>query len=319
MAWHCSSASETATQNRRRNGDNHSTAPAFDRQPAELASHRVSRKTRHMLESVLAGRELSGADAVHLFRSRRRPGRPDGHRRRDPSAPGERRRHFRHHPQHQLHQRLLHGVSFLQFRQAQGRPRAGFFDLDEIVRRAQEAWDRGATEVCIRAACIRDVPGHFYRDMLRPSSEPGHASTPSRPSRSGSAHKSRLSTAISFDLVDNGLGSMPGTAAEILDTEVRKQLDRDKRPPPTSGWRSSPRPMRKACPPPPPSCSHIDGPEHWAAHIALLRDIQKRTGGFTEFVPLGFVHYKTALFLEHEGVRPGRRGSSTLACMRWRV
>jgi FO synthase len=50
---------------------------------------------------------------------------------------------------------------------------------------------------------------------------------------------------------------------------------------------------------------HIDGPEHWAAHIALLRDIQKRTGGFTEFVPLGFVHYKTPLFLEHEGVRPG--------------
>ena len=50
---------------------------------------------------------------------------------------------------------------------------------------------------------------------------------------------------------------------------------------------------------------HIDGPEHWANHMALLRDIQKETGGFTEFVPLGFIHYKTRLYLENDNVRPG--------------
>jgi FO synthase len=102
-----------------------------------------------------------------------------------------------------------------------------------------------------------------------------------------------------------GLGSMPGTAAEILDTEIRLQLTRNKlsaeeweeiiRAAHAAGIRSTATIMY----------GHIDGPAHWAAHIDRIRSIQKDTGGFTEFVPLGFVHQQTRLFHDHPSARPG--------------
>ncbi|MFG1490586.1 CofH family radical SAM protein, partial [Oceanospirillum sp. HFRX-1_2] len=103
-----------------------------------------------------------------------------------------------------------------------------------------------------------------------------------------------------------GLGSMPGTAAEILDTEIRSQLTKNKLT--TEEWvriieaahsvgvRTTATIMY----------GHIDGPEHWAEHMALIRSIQKQTKGFTEFVPLGFIHYETRLYNENpDRVRTG--------------
>ncbi|MDW7745634.1 5-amino-6-(D-ribitylamino)uracil--L-tyrosine 4-hydroxyphenyl transferase CofH [Halomonas sp.] len=282
----------------------------FGRQPAELASHKVSRRTRQLLESVLSGHELSETDAIHLFQV-------EGADLDALTATANevRRRRVGDDATFVITRNINYtnvcymGCRFCNFAKRKDDPEAEFFDLDEIVRRAQEAWDKGATEVCIQGGLHPNIPGHFYRDMLKAIKAvlPDmhiHAFSPFE--IWFGANKSRLSYRDFIrDLVDNGLGSMPGTAAEILDTEVRKQLTRDKLT--TDQWVEI---ITTAHEEGLPTTStimygHIDGPEHWAAHIALLRDIQKRTGGFTEFVPLGFVHYKTPLFLEHEGVRPG--------------
>ncbi len=284
--------------------------PPFGHPPAELASHRVGRKTRQLLESVLSGQELSETDAIHLFQV-------EGADLDALTATANeiRRRRVGDDATFVITRNINYtnvcymGCRFCNFAKRKSDPEAEFFDLDEIVRRAQEAWDRGATEVCIQGGLHPNIPGHFYRDMLKAikSALPDmhiHAFSPFE--IWFGAQKSRLSYRDFIrDLVENGLGSMPGTAAEILDTEVRQQLTRDKLT--TDQWVEI---ITTAHEEGLPTTStimygHIDGPEHWAAHIALLRDIQKRTGGFTEFVPLGFVHYKTPLFLEHDGVRPG--------------
>jgi len=109
-------------------------------------------------------------------------------------------------------------------------------------------------------------------------------------------------------LKDNGLGTLPGTAAEILDDEVRHVLSRNKLS--TSQWREVVCTAH--------SCGirttstlmygHVETPEHWVNQLLLLREIQSQTGGFTEFVPLGFVHQNTLLF--HQGLS---RSGPTLA------
>lgn len=283
---------------------------SLTRQPAELASHQVGHRTRQILESVLAGQELSEADATHLFRVEAAD--LDAL---TATADELRRRRVGNDATFVITRNINYtnvcymGCRFCNFAKHKSDPEAEFFDLDEIVRRAQEAWDRGATEVCIQGGLHPNIPGHFYRDMLKAIKAvlPDmhiHAFSPFE--IWFGAHKSRLSYRDFIrDLMDHGLGSMPGTAAEILDTEVRQQLTRDKLT--TDQWVEI---ITAAHEEGLPTTStimygHIDGPEHWAAHIALLREIQKRTGGFTEFVPLGFVHYKTPLFLEHDGVRPG--------------
>ncbi|MEQ4537467.1 MAG: 5-amino-6-(D-ribitylamino)uracil--L-tyrosine 4-hydroxyphenyl transferase CofH [Billgrantia sp.] len=280
------------------------------RHPAELANPLVGQQTRQILADVLAGQELSESDAVHLFRVEE--AELDAL---TATADELRRRRVGDDATFVITRNINYtnvcymGCRFCNFAKRKSDPEAEFFDLDEIVRRAQEAWDRGATEVCIQGGLHPNIPGHFYRDMLKAIKAvlPDmhiHAFSPFE--IWFGAHKSRLSYRDFIrDLVDHGLGSMPGTAAEILDTEVRKQLTRDKLT--TAQWVEIITAAHEQGLPTTATImyGHIDGPEHWAAHIALLRDIQKRTGGFTEFVPLGFVHYKTPLFLEHEGVRPG--------------
>ena len=105
--------------------------------------------------------------------------------------------------------------------------------------------------------------------------------------------------------MDHGLGSMPGTAAEILDVEIRQQLTRDKLT--TEQWIEIITTAHQLGLPTTATImyGHIDGPEHWASHIAKIRAIQKQTGGFTEFVPLGFVHYESPLYMNIPNVRPG--------------
>lgn len=186
---------------------------------------------------------------------------------------------------------------------------AELLSLDEVANRAEEAWQRGGTEVCIQGGLHPDLPGDHYLKLLRAVKERVpkmhvHAFSPFEiwfgVRKSGMALPDYL-----VALKEAGLGSMPGTAAEILDTEIRLQLTRNKlsadewekiiRAAHTAGIRTTATIMY----------GHIDGPSHWAAHIGRIRDIQKDTGGFTEFVPLGFVHDETRLYRDNKATRAG--------------
>ncbi|MBU2874857.1 5-amino-6-(D-ribitylamino)uracil--L-tyrosine 4-hydroxyphenyl transferase CofH [Marinobacter salexigens] len=278
--------------------------------PEELSHPEVSNTIRQVLRDVLNGQELSEPDAIDLFQV-------EGAELDALTATADvlRRRSVGDDATFVITRNINYtnvcymGCRFCNFAKRKSDPDAEFFDLDEITRRAQEAWDRGATEVCIQGGLHPNISGHFYRDIVKSIKRvlPDmhiHAFSPFEIWYG--AQKSRMSYRDYIrDLVDHGLGSMPGTAAEILDTEVRKQLTRDKLT--TEQWVEI---ITTAHEEGLPTTStimygHIDGPEHWAAHLGLLRKIQKQTGGFTEFVPLGFIHYKTPLFLEDKGVRPG--------------
>jgi FO synthase len=202
------------------------------------------------------------------------------------------------------------GCRFCGFAKRREDAGAEWLTLDTIVARAVEAQARGATEVCIQGGIHPKMPGTYYRDIvlaIKAELPDMHIHAFSPFEIWYGAAKTKMSYAdFITDLKDCGLGSMPGTAAEILDTEVRKQLTKDKLS--TAKWVEIIRAAHLAGVETTATImyGHIDGPKHWAAHIALLRDIQKETGGFTELVPLSFVHYDSPLYLENPGVvRPG--------------
>ena len=181
-----------------------------------------------------------------------------------------------------------------------GRP----YDLtiDEIVRRVREAWDRGATEVCLQGGIHPDYTGETYLAICRAikAAEPAihvHAFSPLEIWQ-GAATLGRTVPDFLAELQEAGLGSLPGTAAEILDDEVRSVICPDKIA--TDQWlsvmeaahglglRSTATIM----------FGHVDGPHHWARHLLRVRALQERTGGFTEFVPLPFVATEAPIYLK---------------------
>jgi 7,8-didemethyl-8-hydroxy-5-deazariboflavin synthase CofH subunit len=202
------------------------------------------------------------------------------------------------------------GCSFCGFGRGPGAPDAYSLSFEEVVRRAREAWERGATEVCIQGGLPRDLDGFFYRDILRAIKRAipkmhVHAFSPMEidfgVTRTGMALRDYLQM-----MKDEGLGSIPGTAAEILDDRVRQELSPNKLP--VARWVEI---IITAHELGIPSTStmmygHVEEPADWVRHILLLRAIQKRTGGFTEFVPLGFIHENTRLY-RHGGARPGAK------------
>ena len=202
------------------------------------------------------------------------------------------------------------GCSFCNFSKTRDDAEAEFISFDEIADRAEEAWQRGASEVCVQGGLHPDIDKDFYRNVLiaikqRVPQMHIHAFSPFEIWYG--AKKARMTPeAFLQDLKDHGLGSMPGTAAEILEPEVRKKLTKDKLK--TDEWV---RIIKAAHSVGVPTTStimygHIDGPADWAYHLDLLRSIQKETGGFTEFVPLGFIHYETPLYKENpDTVRTG--------------
>lgn len=202
------------------------------------------------------------------------------------------------------------GCTFCGFAKRREDEGAEWLTLDTIVERTHEAAARGATEVCIQGGIHPKMPGTYYRDILLAIK----AELPDMDIHAFSpfeiwygAAKTKMSYADFIqDLKECGLGSLPGTAAEILDTEVRKLLTKDKLS--TAKWVEIVRAAHGLGVPTTATImyGHVDGPEHWATHMALLRDIQKETGGFTELVPLSFVHYDSPLYTENPGkVRPG--------------
>ena len=202
------------------------------------------------------------------------------------------------------------GCSFCGFGKGPGAPDAYSLSPDDVVRKAQEAWDKGATEVCIQGGLPRDLDGFFYRDILRAIKRaiPAmhvHAFSPMEISYGVDKTGMPLREYLQM-MKDEGLGSIPGTAAEILDDRVRRELSPNKLP--VARWVEIITAAHELGIPTTSTMmyGHVEDPADWVRHILLLRTIQKRTGGFTEFVPLGFIHENTRLF-KHGGARPGAR------------
>jgi FO synthase len=202
------------------------------------------------------------------------------------------------------------GCSFCGFGRGPGAADAYSLSFEEVVRRAREAWDCGATEVCIQGGLPRDLDGFYYRDLLRTIKRalPGmhvHAFSPMEIDygvlKTGMPLRDYLGM-----MKEEGLGSIPGTAAEILDDRVRKELSPNKLP--VARWVEIITAAHELGIPTTSTMmyGHVEEPADWVHHLLLLRSIQKRTGGFTEFVPLGFIHENTRLY-RHGGARPGAR------------
>ena len=200
------------------------------------------------------------------------------------------------------------GCKFCAFSRGPRESDAYFLSLEQVAKKATEAWDLGATEVCIQGGLPHGLPPFYYRDILRAvkNAVPGmhiHAFSPMEIVYGVELTGMPLDDYLRM-LRDNGLDTLPGTAAEILDDDVRFVLSRNKLS--TEQWKQVIRTAHQ--------CGirststlmygHVETPTHWVNQLLLLREIQRETGGFTEFVPLGFVHQNTLLF--HQGLsRPG--------------
>lgn len=200
------------------------------------------------------------------------------------------------------------GCKFCAFSRGPREEDTYFLTLEQIAERTLEAHKVGATEVCIQGGLPRNLPPFYYRDILRAVKNAvptmhTHAFSPMEIVYGVELTGMALPDYLCM-LRDSGLDTLPGTAAEILDDSVRHVLSRNKVS--TAQWkdvittahrngiRSTSTMMY----------GHMETPDHWVNQISLLRGIQQETGGFTEFVPLGFIHDNTILY--HQGLsRPG--------------
>ncbi len=200
------------------------------------------------------------------------------------------------------------GCRFCAFAQRRTDADAYTLSLDEVAERASQAWDVGATEVCMQGGIDPQLPGSAYLDLARAVKRGApdlhlHAFSPMEVVN-GAA---RMGVSIGEFLEaarEAGVDSLPGTAAEILDDDVRWVLTKGKLP--TAQWLEVVTTAHSIGLPTTSTMmyGHVDAPHHWAAHLLLLRRTQLESGGFTEFVPLPFVHTNAPLYLA--GIaRPG--------------
>ena len=174
--------------------------------------------------------------------------------------------------------------------------------LDEVARRAAEAWERGATEVCMQGGIHPSYTGRTYLDLLEAVKQAVpqihvHAFSPLEVMH-GAATLGLSTRTFLEKLKGAGLGSLPGTAAEILDDDVRATLCPDKLK--TQEWLDVVAAAHDVglLTTATIMFGHIDTVESWATHLLHIRDLQERTGGFTELVPLPFVHMEAPLSLK---------------------
>jgi FO synthase len=193
------------------------------------------------------------------------------------------------------------GCRFCAFAQRRTDADAYTLSLDQIGDRAAEAWDAGATEVCMQGGIHPDLPGTAYFDIAaevrrRCPEMHIHAFSPMEvmngSARTGLPVREWLQRAR-----EAGLGSLPGTAAEILDDDVRWVLTKGKLP--TSAWIEVMTTAHELGIPTTATMmyGHVDTPAHWVSHLRVIRSIAERTGGFTEFVLLPFVHASSPIYL----------------------
>jgi FO synthase subunit 2 len=189
-----------------------------------------------------------------------------------------------------------------------------FLPVSEVVQRAEEAWSLGATEVCIQAGLPPKLDGRYYVDLVHALKKALpelhlHAFSPEE-ILYGSVRSGMPIRAYLAELKDAGLGTLPGTSAEILVQEVRDRIARGRitvaqwveviTTAHALGIRTTSTIMY----------GHVETPAHWVRHLELLRSIQKDTGGFTEFVPLSLIHSEAPMYAKKlvPGVRPGATG-----------
>ena len=192
------------------------------------------------------------------------------------------------------------GCKFCAFSRGPREADSYFHSLEDMARKSKEAWELGATEVCIQGGLPHGLEPFYYRDILRAvkSAVPGmhiHAFSPMEIIYGVELTGMPLRDYLMM-LRDNGLDTLPGTAAEILDDEVRHVLSRNKLT--SAQWEEVIR-TAHACGISTTSTlmyGHMETPDHWVRQLSLFRRIQDDTGRFTEFVPLGFVHQNTLLF-----------------------
>jgi len=193
------------------------------------------------------------------------------------------------------------GCRFCAFAQRRTDADAYTLSLSQVGDRVDQAWAAGATEVCMQGGIHPDLPGTAYFDLAREVKKraPGihmHAFSPMEVVNGAS----RTNLSIRDWLVEAkaaGLDSLPGTAAEILDDDVRWVLTKGKLP--AAEWVQVITTAHELGIPTTSTMmyGHVDTPAHWVAHLKLLRSIQERTGGFTEFVLLPFVHHNAPIYL----------------------
>ena len=193
-----------------------------------------------------------------------------------------------------------------------------YLPIEEVVERALQAKEMGATEVCIQAGLAPDVDGDTYLKLCQAVHEAVpdlhiHAFSPEEIKLGVALRKSSIRDYL-LALKEVGLGSLPGTSAEILDDSLRKKIAPTRIS--TAEWlevistahelgiRTTSTMM----------FGHLETAEHRMRHLDLLRSVQADTGGFTEFVPLSFVHDESPLFVKSEvpGVRPGPDGDDVI-------
>ena len=203
------------------------------------------------------------------------------------------------------------GCTFCAFGLPRQHPDAYTLEIEEVARRAEEARSWGCTEVCMQGGLNPMLGGDIYVRLVRAikAAAPDihiHAFSPFEIQYASQILR-RPVREVLLALKEAGLGSIPGTAAEILDADVRQRLTKNKLS--AEAWIEIITTAHEVGLPSTATImyGHIDGPEHWAAHLAIIRDIQRQTGGFTEFVPLGFIYQNTRLYASG-AARPGPTG-----------
>lgn len=208
------------------------------------------------------------------------------------------------------------GCRFCAFAQRRTDADAYTLSLEQVGDRVDEAWAAGATEICMQGGIHPDLPGTAYFDLAREVKRraPGihlHSYSPMEvvngASRTDMSVREWLQAAK-----EAGVDSLPGTAAEILDDDVRWVLTKGKLP--TDQWIEVVTTAHEVGIPTTSTMmyGHVDTPAHWVAHIKLLRSLQERTGGFSEFVLLPFVHHNSPIYLAGLA-RPGPTARENVA------
>jgi len=265
----------------------------------------ASARTRALIEAARAGRELNEADIVHLFSAEGRDldalvGAADRLRR---ETVGDTVTYVVNRNINYTNICLYH-CGFCAFSKGRGatdlRGPAYNLELDEVARRTVEAAAAGATEVCLQGGIHPSFTGETYLEIVRAvkAAVPAmhvHAFSPLEVHH-GARTLGRPLAVYLERLQEAGLSTLPGTAAEILDDEIRAIICPDKlrteewleviATAHTVGLRTTATIMY----------GHVEQPVHWARHLQRLRWVQERTGGITEFVPLGYVHMEAPLW-----------------------
>jgi len=203
---------------------------------------------------------------------------------------------------------------FCAFSRTQRSDEGYVLDVDEIVRRALEAQSLGATEICVQAGLLPGLDGNFYVDLVRALKRAApdlhlHAFSPEEIKYAAELRRVPIRELL-VELRDAGLGSLPGTSAEVLDDELRRRIAPGRIT--TAEWIDVVTTAHRIGLPTTSTLmyGHVESDVQRMRHLDLLRSIQRETSGFTEFVPLSFVHHEAPMHVKHylPDLRPGPTG-----------